>query len=465
MTKHIISKTDSKSPLRQWINNQTNASIFPDFNPLACEELINNDPVARGALIHFVDKVVEGDWAILNRKDRTYDQETEDKLMFEQNFEVEVLCKIARSGKLYNSAFCENVKLIDGGLKQLNILDSWAIEPITAPNGDPISFKSKIPNPATGKYATWTKDEITWYKFGDRTLGFPPIDLRALWENLLIKDYIKRFVSWLWKTGQYRIVYNFESADNKVVDDFTTYNAKNDNDFTKPFLSKGKMTVALLRDMKEQGDLTKMLEYLDGQTLILMRIPPIDAGIPDASGRSNADAQSNNLNTHITSIKKVISGTTNADLFPKIGLQDKMLVFSQNDRMQEKMVIDNVNIMKNMGMKEELIREYLTDKGMVFKTKELFEPLPDHMAVGPGKKDINTMPSRFPGAGAEQKKVGTGEQSSTRQDQLIKKTITFPESNLTPNPLWDMTNPLTPTKKSYTMEKVKDGKVRVEFDE
>jgi hypothetical protein len=435
-TKHLISKTDSKAPLRMWVNNQSNATIFPDFNPLACEELINNDPVARGALIHFVDKVVEGDWAILNRKDRTYDQETEDKLLFEQNFEVEILAKIARSGKLYNSAFVENIKLTDGSLKQLNVLDSWSIEVITAPNGDPISYKSKVPNPLTGQYATWTKDEITWYKFGDRTLGYPPIDMRALWENLLIKDYIKRLVSWLWKTGQYRVVYNFESADPKVVDDFIAYNAKNDSDYTKPFLSKGKMEVKLLRDMREQGDLVKMLEYLDGQTLIDMRIPPIDAGIPDASGRSNSDAQSNNLNTHVTSVKKVMSGTTNSDLFNKIGLKDKMIVFSQNDRMQEKMVIDNVNIMKNMGMKEELIREYLTDKGMVFKTKELFEPLPDPMIGGIGKKDINTMPSRFPGEGAEKKKVGTGEASSTRSDQLIKKTITFPEPQVHPKEEW-----------------------------
>lgn len=435
-TKEFTSKTDSKATLRAWVNNQENASIFPDFNPLACEELINNDPIARGALIHFTDKILEGDWAILNRKDKSYDQETEDKLMFENNFEVEVISKIARSGKLYNYAFCENVKLTDGNLKQLNILDSWNIEVITAPNGDVDHYKSKIINPNTGKYPTWAKDEITWYKFGDRTLGYPPIDLRALWDNLVLKSYINRFVAWLWKTGQYRVMYNFESADNKIVDDFMTYNMKNDSDFTKPFLSKGKMVTQVLRDMKEQGDLVKMLEHLDSQTLVLMRVPPIDAGIPDASGRSSSDAQSNNFNTHITGFKKIISGTTNYDLFPKIGLKDKMLVFGPNDRFQEKQVIDNVNIMKNMGMKDSIIKEYMQDKGMVFKDTELFNPLPDPMAVGPGGKDINTMPSRFKGEGAPAKKIGTGEQGSTRPDQLIKKTITFPEPKVYPREEW-----------------------------
>lgn len=440
MTKNteIIKKTESKGSLRLWTNNISNASIYPDFNPLAVEELINNDPVARGALIHYTDKILEGDWAILNKSDRTYDQVTEDKLVFEHNFDTEVLSKIARSRKLYNYAFLEIVKKVDGSFKFLNVLDSYAIEVITEPNGDVIKFKSKIPNPKTGQYPTWEKDEIVWYKFGDRTVGYPPTDMRALWENLLMKDYIKRFVSWLWKTGQYRVIHNFESADQKVVDDFIAYNRKNDDNFMMPFLSKGKMTTSMMRDMKETGDLVKLLEYLDGQTLILMRIPPIDAGIPDASGRSSSDAQSNNFNTHITSDKKIIAGITNTQLFPKIGLQDKMFIFAPNDRFQEKQIIDNINIMKNMGMKESIIKEYLMDKGMVFKDSELFEPLPELGQSVPGvKKDINTMPSRFKGEGSPMSKVGTGESSSTRQDQLIKKTIDkFPEPKTTPNPTW-----------------------------
>jgi len=433
--KEFISKTDSKAPVRSWTPSSNSASLYPDFNPLAVEELINTDPVARAALQHFVDKVLEGDWAVLDRLTRKYNRTKEDELNFKFYFDSEIIAKIARSAKLFNSAFLEIVSLSDGRPKALNVMDTYLIEPITSPNGDVISFKSKLPNPSTGVYPTWTKDEMIWFKFGDRSLGYPPMDMRALQQNLLMKYFIRRFVSWLWETGQYRLSFNFGSADNKVVDDFIAYNSKNDSDFKMPFISKGELEAKVLRDMKEQSDLIKMLEYLDGQTLILMRIPPIDAGIPDASGRSNSDAQSNNLNTHITGFKKVFAGTVNKDLFPKIGFGTQMLVFAPNDRFQEKQVIDNVNIMKNMGMKGSIIKEYMTDKGFVFDEDEFFEPLLEVGTTGT-TKDINTMPSRFKGEGTGLNKVGTGEQSSTRPDQLIKKTIQFPEPKVQPQPSW-----------------------------
>ena len=442
--KKLIKKTDSKSTLRTYTMNYQQATVYPDFNPLAVEEMINNDPVARGALIHFVDKVLDGDYTVVKKDTREYDQAFEDILVYDHNFDNEVLAKVARSGKLFNSAFLEIVKKTDNSLKSLNILDFYSIEPITAANGDIIEFRSKIVNPSTGKYPTWTKDEIIWFKFGDRTLGFPPMDLRALWENLLLKDFVKRFVSWLWKTGQYRVVYNFTGADKTVVDDFIAYNRKVDINYQEPILSRGDMKHTVLRDMKEMGDLTKILEYCDGQTLILMRVPPIDAGIPDASGRSNADAQSNNFITHVSSFKKAIAGTLNTQFFPKINKGNNLLIFGPADRFAEKQVIDNVNIMKNMGMKEELIREYMQDKGMFWGAAKIFEVLPKPIlssgtkpmtsVPGVGKKDINMMPSRFKGAGTPLDKKGTGKQSSTRVDQLIKKT--FSEPTVLPKDSW-----------------------------
>lgn len=424
-----IKKTDSKQTVRLFTWNKTSQTVYPDFNPLAVEEMVNNDPVARGALIHFVDKVLEGDYSIIKRDTRTYDRQFEDVLVYDHDFDNQVLAKVARSAKMFNSAYVEIVSKTDGGLKALNVLDFYSIEPVTDHNGDVISFQSKIMNPTTGKYPTWTKDELVWYKFGDRSLGFPPMDLRALWENLLAKDYVKRFVAWLWQTGQYRIIYNFKSADNKVVDDFIAFNRKADSNYQMPFLSKGDMEHGVLRDMKETDNLVKLLEYYDGQTLIIMRIPPIDAGIPDASGRSNADAQSNNLATHIAAFKKAFAGTTNTQLFKKMNKGNNLIIFGPIDRFQEKQVIDNVNIMKNMGMKTEVIKEYFQDKGMFFGEETLFDP---PMLPTTGKKDINTMPSRFPGVGKSMEKVGTGQQSSTRVNQLIKKTL--PEKK--PNPHW-----------------------------
>jgi hypothetical protein len=336
-------------------------------------------------------------------------------------FRTNILRKAFLLGKLFNNVFIEIVRDTDNNTKSLNVLDSLNIDPITEPNGDPIKFKSKIPNAKTGEYPFWDKKDIVWMKFGDRSIGFAPVDLRALWENLVAKDYMKRFVSWLWQTGQYRILYNIQNASDKDIEDFLAYARKNDDNFRSPFLIKGELKNTLLRDMKETDSLVELFKYYDSQTLILLRVPPNDVGIPDASGRSNADAQSNNLSTSITSMKTVVEDFVNFDLFPKMNKGNNLMRFSPIDRFAVKQLIENVNIMKNIGMTEKVIKEYLNDNGMFFSSNKLFDdPMEqaqkmNEMAMkSVPKKDIDTMDSRL------NRSVKPGEKPTTREDQLKK---------------------------------------------
>jgi hypothetical protein len=380
--------------------------------------MVNNDPVARGALIHFVDKCMEGDRAIIKADSGEYDAEEEDRIEKKFKFRTLIERKIYLLGKLFNNVYIEIVKDTDNNTKSLNVLDSMNIEAVTEPNGDPISYLSRVHNAKTGKPATWTKDEIVWIKFGDRSIGYAPTDLRALWENLVMKSYIHRYVSWLWKTGQYRLIYNFKNAADQDISDFLAYNRKHDNDYQTPMMVKGEMETKLLRDMKETSSLVELLKYLDGQTLILLRVPPIDAGIPDASGRSNSDAQSNNFSSHITSYKKVVEDYVNYELFPKINLGNTRLRYAPNDRFSEEQVLKNVQIMQSLMMSDEAIEEYMADRGMFFKTEKLFKELPLMSSTPNNPRGLDTAPSRTgksPGAANKQQAKPT-----TRPDQLKK---------------------------------------------
>lgn len=432
--KQYLKRLHSKGALATWSSNVSGQTVYPDFSFHAAFEAINQDPVSRGALIHYVDKAMEGDYAIVTRDTNEYDQSTELILDEKYRFRHEVLRKAFLFRKLTNNVFIEIVRDSDGKTKALNVLDSSQVEPITAPNGDPIAYKGRMPYPAghpqAGEYPRWDEKDLTWIKFGDRGVGFAPLDIRAVWETLLWKDYIRRYSAWLWRTGQYRLLYNFESASDRDIDSFLAYARKNDENYQAPFITKGKMTTMLLRDMKETTSLREMLAWLDSQILILFRVPPIDAGIPDASGRSNADAQSNNFLTHIGSDKKAVEDGINFDLFPKINKGNSLLKFAPHDRFSEAQVIENLNLLKNMGATDEFMKEYLFDRGMVFKTKQLFkdpaeearkmaEANPQPLAGSPGmKKDINTMPSRSKADTGTMDKVGTGKQSSSRADQV-----------------------------------------------
>jgi len=415
-TKKYLKRTDSKNTLTTFVWNKDVATVFPDFSFNAVIQMVDDDPVARGAILHFIDKCMEGGISIVKAADLSYDRDFEKLLQEKYMFRSKILRTIFYLGKLFNNVFIEIVRDTDNRVKSLNILDSENIEPITNFNGDPESYKSKVPNAKTGQYARWNKNEIVWIKFNDRVKGYAPVDLKALWETLLCKSWIKRYVAWLWKTGQYRVLYNIkDGASNDDIKDFLTYARKHDDNFRAPFLLKGDLEMKMVRDMKETQDITTLLKYWDNQTLILLRIPPSDAGIPDQSGRSNADAQSNNLNTHIISMKTVVEDYINFDLFKKMNKGDTLLKFAPVDRFSEEQIIKNVNVMKNIGMTEDVIREYLQDRGMFFQSSKLFDD-PEEKILATNR-DINTMNSRID----RKEEGGTGEQASTRPDQLKKQ--------------------------------------------
>jgi len=418
--KKYLKRTSSRDTLRNFTWNTQVATVYPDFSFDTLLTLIDNDPTARGALIHFVDKCMEGAYNVVRKDSLKYDRKFELHLDEKYQFRQEFLRKSFMMGKVYNNIFWEIVPDTKGHTKFINVLDTYNVEPITEPNGDPIRYKSKIPNAKTGEYPTWNKKEIVWVKLGDRGQGWAPVDMKALYETLVAKDFVRRYVAWLWKTGQYRVIYNFKNASDKDVTDFLVFARKHDNHFKTPFVSKGEMETKMLRDMREAETIIDLMKYYDSQILINMRVPPIDAGIPDATGRSNADAQSNNLNTSITSIKKAIEDKINFELFSKINKSNNLLRFAPNDRFAERMVFENIQIMKSMNMSNDSIEEYLGEKGMFFE-KRLFDPMPEMTSMN-NPRDKDNFPSRQgKPEGQPDKEVGTGEEASTRPDQLGEK--------------------------------------------
>lgn len=421
MAEEIIKRADSKGVLKSFTANILTATVTPNFSFDAVIDLLDKDPIARGAVNHWVAKAMEGDYAILNRESQLYDRVAELRLEEKYNFRTNILRKIFLSAKFFNNVFIEIVRDSDGRTKELNILDSNNVEAITKQNGDLEKLKSKIASPIDGTYPEWEGKDVVWIKFGDRTTGWAPVDFRALWENLLLKQYIFRYTAWLWKTGQYRLMYNPKAAADSDIEDFIAFMQKNEGNPFTPFIFKGELDTKILRDISETKDITELLKYVDNQTLVLLRVPPVDAGIPDASGRSSADAQSNNLITSIVDIHKIVEDSINYDLFPKINKSTMMIRFGPVDRFAEKQVFEVVQIMKSMGMTDDICIEFMKDRGMFFADEKVFnEPIEADPIMGAAKnpRDKDNAPSRKgKGAGEGNKEQ---EQVTTRTDQLKK---------------------------------------------
>jgi len=424
MVNDLVKNADSKEPIRRYWPSKWSATVTPDFDFDEALNMLDADPVASGAIEHYVDKSMEGNWSIIKRDDGSYDKAYEDVLKYKLDFETSVLRKIFYVGKLFNNVFLEVVKNTDGSLKDTNILDSTNIEVVTETNGDVIHYKSKIPNPLSGEYPTWAPEEVVWFKFSDRDGSYGHVNVQSLWNNLLMKKFVTRFVTWLWETGQYRVVHNFAAADDKVVKDFVAYNKKNESDYRQPFLTQGGYSATILRDMKETESLVELLKYLDSETLILLRIQPSAAGVADASGRSSSDSQSNDVNTHVRSRKKVVKSGIDK-FFGLVNHGNNAIIFGPGDKFEVKNVLENVQLMKSAGFTDDVCVEYMRDNGMVWQDKKVFNE-PEQEADIKNPRDKDNMPSRIgKGAGEANEAIGTGEQATTREDQLVKNTYDY----------------------------------------
>ena len=415
----FLTRENSKAVLEDYRLNDKFQTLFPKFDLHVADKVVYNDPVVLGALKQFVDKFMEGGYKLLKKDDKSLDVQTKDRLEHDFLFSSNVLRAIAIQGFKYQNAFLEIVRGQGSGeVIGLNVLDAKNIQPITKPNGDPLKYKWKVPNPKTDiKYPEWSKDEVIWIKFYDSSEGWSPVDIQSLYKWVSLKVAIRNYVNWLWSTGQYRVVHNFKEAkkgQDDTLDDFLAFMSKHDHDPTKPFITQGDYNVFQTRDMKETDYYVQLLKYIDQQILICVRVPPIDAGIPDASGRSNADAQSNNFSTTMSAWKKVLKNAFDSRLFPLLYKGNTVIVWSPNDRFQKKQIIDELNTFVNAGFSEEFIEEYMRESGMIYDVKKLFKEKEDGV-----KKDIDLMPSRHNiDSGEAQESHGSGESSTTREEQL-----------------------------------------------
>lgn len=429
--KKFYKRDKSRSIITQTRWTGSSPNLFPTFNLDKCVEMINYDPVARGALNHFIAKCMEGDISYINRDTFKYDWATEQSLAKKYNFRTEVLRKIFLQLKLFNNAFIELVQgVVDtdfGKTKALNVLNSQYVEPGTEANGDAIGYTWKIPNPNGGGKPTWTSDEIVWIKYGDHSNGMASIDMQALWENLLLKSYINRYVSWLWKTGQYRVMYGFD-APQRVVDDFIAYLKNTESDYQAPLLFGGEFKTQMIRDIRENESIVNLQAQLDYRTAILMRVNPVALGLPDTSGRSNADVQVNSFSTDVTDMKKVVEDYINNKLFPKINKGKTLIRFGPADRFSEKQAWEVVQIMKSVMATDEVCKEYLEDRGLFYEAK-LFEPKVDTELPNETKSfDENGNPLNPREKDMQASRIGNGEgegnqkqeEVTTREDQIRK---------------------------------------------
>ena len=425
-------KKASKGVIEGYYNSSLSISkdntvlgLLPKFDRKKVLDAIRKDSTVIAAITTLVDKSLENGWR-LEGKDKRSSLDKHTNKLRSIGFN-KLLRQILYNLYAYNNAFIENVKDGNGNLKELHLLETTTTQPLATPHGIITGYQQL--NVDGG--VEWNPDQVTHIAINTLTTGiWGEIDLQSVYTSILIKQYIMAYLGWFTGTNQMRGFYKINDANDLQVKDLISHLKKLEVDINKPLVAEGDIEYTLMRDFSEGQSLLQVLNMCDNNIRTLLQVPPISLGQPDSSNRSNSDTQEGSLYTRIMSIYRLVEDSFDFDLFPKIGMDKIEFTFNPPNRIALSRVIENAMKLKEMNAEDKSISEYLDFEGFPVKIK--FKKIEDMMPQG-NNNDLD--PSRRGKLDDESsKKIGSGEESSTRQDQLVSKgnTDTFDYYSKTP---------------------------------
>lgn len=427
--KKLVTNADSKGVIQDYygvvptsVQDYGILGRTPRFDPIKALKVIRNDPVVRAAAITLVDKVIETGWRLETEEDKPAKEQQKKlkKLLFDR-----VLRKLVYNLVLYNNGFLEIVKK-RGDISDLNVLETSLMRIKAEDNGDIVQYYQELGKPKSNP--TWQPDLVVHYKIDDFTSNvWAESNMESLYETVLIKDYVRQWLTWFFGTNQIRPIINIKDANNIKVEELLSFMKGSEKNLSKPLIFQGDVEVKLLQSFANEGKtVLELLNWLDQQILMLMQVPPIAIGMPETSGRSNSVEQFQSMNTRVYSIQKCLEDFTNHDLFKKIGFEDIEFEFGVLDETTRTKVFENVQLMRQSQFSDEAIVEYLESQGVVFETDKILKS-PEELAMmnnkqlGTGNEGIKG--NKSADAAQSRNRQNSQELSKANQKVMVKNAL------------------------------------------
>lgn len=422
-TEEILVEKASKGVTKD--SFYTNAG-FPQ-QPITSSENLNvildifsKDPIVNAGLSTRANAINASGYTI-EGADNT--KKTAEKLLKKIGFNYLFLDKLVLNFLLYGNTFIEIVRDGTGAAAELHILETTEME-IKADIHGEITKYVQIPAGSQDKAIEWEPKDIVYLKLQEvssKVWGIVP--LASLYRTLMTKNQIEKFINSLAMTNAWRDVFKTEMSDDDIPV-FLNYLRTVQADPTQPFVMKvpkggedKNNKFEVFRDPKDLKEFMQILDYLRTQILMELKVPPIMIGIPDNSNRSNSDSQIKAFNIENESVRRKLD-IAFEELFVKIGIPTATFSWNPVDRRSEKDDMEIAKMLYDMGAKPEQLEKFLRNVGLELPDGEIFDEKQDPMALM-AMKTGNTEYKKEDKT-KEMKPQKTGEDSSTRQNQLEK---------------------------------------------
>jgi len=184
----------------------------PDFSIENARELYEEDPVVRAAVNKTVNKVLQSGYRLEAQNNKSGIKKLRRKMQDRSDTGLDYdkhLEEVVGNLVMYNNAF---VEVIGNEPQYVNLLETEYMKVNTEKNGDVNFYFQDVPDDGddeddkgTDSFPTWDPEEVVHYKLQHYTTNqWSPLNLEAVYETVLIKDYIRKWLHWFFKTHQMR---------------------------------------------------------------------------------------------------------------------------------------------------------------------------------------------------------------------------------------------------------------------
>ncbi len=383
----------------------TNLNVFYD--------LYKQDPEVQAALTTRTDAILASGHTVEGGKQQ---KNKLDKAKFDYNF----MYQLVLNGLVYEHVFIEIERTNGGDPAAYHVLETPYMEIRHNVHG---GIEAYVERGENGNEVVFPPEDIVYIKFNELSSAvWGEVGLKTLDTALSTKIKMEKFIQSMAMNNAWR-QYMVSSMKPDEMEEFMVNYMESayDPDIPLNINVEGKevgnvgdkIKFETLRNPEDLEKFLGVLGYLREQILMRLKVPPIMIGLPDSSNRSNSDSQIKAFNIANESFRKKLAIAFN-ELFKKSGLD---LEFSWNpiDKRSEKEDIEIAEKLMNMGADPKMVEQFLRNAGLELPDGKLFQdnPNPDI------KKSEDMFPSRQRKAeGEANQKIGSGEDSTTREDQL-----------------------------------------------
>lgn len=385
--------------------------------------IFSEDPIVNAAITTRVDAILDSGWTIEGSKSS---KEAAERLLKKVGFNFKFMRELFLNALLYRHVFIEIERNGKGEPISLHILECPEMEINHDKHGEVEHYIQKA---STGEEVVWSPNDIVFMKFDNVTTAmWGNVPLKTLYRTISARNNIEEFINHLAATNAWRDMMLFSRAQKEEIGAVvaTLRDAQADPSFPFILNKKSPEEVFEVKPFRSPEDLDyflKTLDYLRGQILMLLKVPPIMIGIPDNSNRSSSDTQFQAFNIANNADRITAAEYFNLDLFVKIGIGTVEFSWNPIDKRNEKDDVEMAEKLMNMGAKSEKVEEFLRKAGLdipkdFFFTEEEKAKKAEKMVEMKTPDDAASRPSRQRKDGDSSDKIGTGNSSSTRAEQL-----------------------------------------------